>query len=134
MIEILPMTDREQEKERLAQVPDATESTRVLAMTERGETLGWAAVDLTDGGLTIRKLAVEGYDASRKPQGEEVFILDSLMRSAASYGETFGANQIETSFPDFFDFFRARGFDVDEIHAFTPMSTIVHYHFPGQRL
>ncbi len=129
MIEILPMADRNLEKERLAQVADATEGSRVLAMTERGGTLGWAAVDLIGDVLVIRKLAAQGWAAGRKPQGEEVFILDSLMRSAASYGETFGANRIETSFPDFFDFFRVRGFDVDETHAFTPMSTIVHYDF-----
>lgn len=129
MIEILPMSDREQEKALLAQVAGATEETRVLAMTERGDTLGWAAVDLDGGTLKIRALTAQGYDDSRKPQGEEVFILDSLMRSAASYGENFGADKIETTFPDFFDFFKARGFTTDETHAFTPMSTIVHYEF-----
>ena len=51
------------------------------------------------------------------------------MRSAASYGENFGADRIETAFPDFFGFFKARGFDCDETHAFTPLSTIVRYEF-----
>lgn len=129
MIEILPMTDRDKEQELLAQVKDATGETRVLTMTERGDTLGWTAVDLTGGTLRILALEAQGYDFSRKPEGEEIFILDSLMRSAASYGENFGADKIETGFPDFFNFFKARGFDVDETHAFTPMSTIVHYEF-----
>lgn len=129
MIEILPMTDREKEQELLVQVKDATGETRILAMTERGETLGWTAVDLTGGTLRILALEAQGYDFFRKPEGEELFILDSLMRSAASYGENFGAGKIETGFPDFFNFFKARGFDVDETHAFTPMSTIVHYEF-----
>lgn len=129
MIEILPMSDRNRERELLAQVKGASEAARILAMTERGGTLGWAAVDLTGGTLKILALEAQGYDFSRKPQGEEVFVLDSLMRSAASYGENFGADRIETGFPDFFNFFKARGFDVDETHAFTPMSTIVHYEF-----
>ena len=52
------------------------------------------------------------------------------MRSAASWGEDHGAEAIATCFPDFFSFFKARGFTVDEEHAFTPMSTIVRYE-PG---
>ena len=32
---------------------------------------------------------------------------------------------------DFFGFFKARGFTVDEEHAFTPMSTIVRYELGG---
>ena len=41
--------------------------------------------------------------------------------------EKFGAGEIVTAFPDFFDFFKARGFAADDTHAFTPMSTIVRY-------
>lgn len=129
MIEILPMEDREREKELLAQVGCGNPEARVLAMRERENTLGWTALELDGDVLRILRLAAEGYDGSRPPQGEEIFILDSLMRSAASYGETFGANQIETGFPDFYDFFKMRGFDCDETHAFTPMSTIVKYEY-----
>lgn len=53
------------------------------------------------------------------------------MRSAASWGEDHGADAIATCFPDFFGFFKARGFTVDEEHAFTPMSTIVRYELGG---
>ena len=42
-----------------------------------------------------------------------------------------GADAIATCFPDFFGFFKARGFTVDEEHAFTPMSTIVRYELGG---
>lgn len=129
MIEILPMEDREQERKLLSQVEAAGTEARVLSMRERGEILGWTAVELAGGVLRILALRAGGYDFSHKPQGEEVFILDSLMRSAASYGEIFGAVKIETAFPDFFGFFQARGFDSDELHAFTPMSTIVKYEF-----
>lgn len=96
-------------------------------MTDRGELLGWTAVELSEGALRILKLTAGNYDFSQKPNSEEAFILDTLMRSAASYGETFGAGSIETAFPDFHGFFAARGFDTDETHAFTPMSTIVRY-------
>lgn len=121
------MKDREQEREWLAGVPGADDNARILAMTERGELLGWTAVKIDQEVLRILCLTVPGYDFGEKPQGETIFILDTLMRSAASYGETFGAAMIETAFSDFFGFFRARGFETDETHAFTPMNTIVKY-------
>lgn len=129
MIEILPMKDREQEQAILSEISCAGPEARVLAMCERGNVLGTAAVELDGTTLRILKLTAEGYDFTEAPKGETVFILDSLMRSAASYGENFGADRIETAFPDFFGFFRARGFDSDESGAFTPMSTIVKYEF-----
>ncbi len=129
MIEILPMKDREQEREILDGIDCTGPQARVLAMCERGKTLGTVALELEGGVLRILQLAAEGYDFSEAPKGETIFILDSLMRSAASYGENFGAGSIETAFPDFFGFFRARGFDSDDTHAFTPMSTIVRYEF-----
>ena len=121
------MADREREKELLAAVEGAGPEARVLAMTDRGEELGTAAVELRDGTLHILQMRAGEYDFSRKPQGEEAFILDTLLRSAASWGENFGAGEIVTAFPDFFDFFKARGFAADDTHAFTPMSTIVRY-------
>lgn len=127
MIEILPMDDRELERSVLENISCAGPNARVLAMREQGKTLGTVALELEGGVLRILNLAAENYDFSAAPKGETTFILDSLMRSAASYGETFGADQIETAFPDFFGFFQARGFDCDETHAFTLMSTIVRY-------
>lgn len=121
------MADREREKELLAAVEGAGPEARVLAMTDRGEELGTVAVELRDGTLHILQMRAGEYDFSRKPQGEEAFILDTLLRSAASWGENFGAEEIVTAFPDFFDFFKARGFAADDTHAFTPMSTIVRY-------
>lgn len=121
------MADREREKELLAAVEGAGPEARVLAMTDRGEELGTVAVELRDGALHILQMRAGEYDFSRKPQGEEAFILDTLLRSAASWGENFGAGEIVTAFPDFFDFFKVRGFASDDSHAFTPMSTIVRY-------
>lgn len=129
MIEILPMEDRTSEQAILEEIGCAGPDARVLAMRERGTTLGTAALELDGDILRILRLTAEGYDFTAAPKGETLFILDSLMRSAASYGENFGADRIETAFPDFFGFFKARGFDTDDSHAFTPMSTIVKYEF-----
>lgn len=126
MIEILPMEDREREKALLEGL-EFTGAPRVLLMADRGEALGHAAVEVAGTALRILRLEAAGYDPAQKPQGEAAFILDSLMRAAASYGETLGARSIETAFPDFFGFFHNRGFDTDETHAFTPMGTIVRY-------
>lgn len=104
---------------------------RVLVMKDGGVPVGSVIVCLEDKALHIARLSVKGYDFTNSPDSETVFILDTLMRSAASYGEDHGADTIVTDFPDFFDFFRLRGFDVDETHAFTPMSTIVHYELGG---
>ncbi len=112
------MEDRERERKLLEGMETAGGDARVLLMTDRGKPAGYAAVEL---------LAAGDYDFSREPNGEESFILDTLMRSAASYGENFGAAFLETSFPDFYGFFAARGFAIDKEHAFTPMSTIVRY-------
>ena len=40
---------------------------------------------------------------------------------------TDGADRIRTTFPDFYDFFRLRGFEAAESHMEAPMSAIVHY-------
>lgn len=129
MIEILPMNDSDQERDILNKIECAGPGSRVLAMCERGNTLGTVAVELDGNILRILQITADGYDFTEAPMGEAVFILDSLMRSAASYGENFGADSIETAFPDFFGFFKARGFDSDGTHAFTPMNTIVRYEF-----
>ena len=121
------MQDKEQEKELLKQVDTAGENARVLAMTERGATLGWAAVEIEDKVLRILKLSAGEYDFTLPPGGEENFILDTLVRSAASYGEALGANFIETAFPDFHRFFAVRGFSVGDTNVSAPMSVIVKY-------
>lgn len=127
MIEILPMEDREKEKALLEGLVTGSGAPRVLRMAERGEALGWVAVEVDGPLLRILKMEAAGYDPAQKPQGEQVFLLDTLLRSAASYGETLGAEEIATVFPDFFDFFKNRGFDCDNTHAFGPMGLIVKY-------
>ena len=96
-------------------------------MTDGGEEAGWAAVELDHRTLRILRLAAAGWDGSAPPDSESAFVLDTLVRSAASYGEVFGADRIETAFPDFADFFRLRGFQTDGGIASAPMDLIVHY-------
>lgn len=127
MIEILPMEDREKEREVLEKLPRLGGEPRVLVMKDRGEALGLAAVELDGDTLRILALEAGGYGFERKPEGEEVFILDTLVRSAASYGEALGAGRIETAFADFFGFFKARGFAVEEGRAYGPVGLIVKY-------
>ncbi|MGI6255136.1 MAG: hypothetical protein ACOYJZ_05840 [Acutalibacter sp.] len=122
------MEDREEERKVLQE--DGVEGT-VLLMKDGGQPVGHVVVALEDGELQIRKLVAKEYDFTETPQGETVFVLDTLMRSAASWGEDHGADRIATTFPDFFGFFQARGFQADETHAFTPMETIVHYELGG---
>lgn len=121
------MEDRERERELLEGLETAGGEPRVLLMEDRGEPAGWVAVELWDGVLRILKLSAGAYDFSWKPDSEETFLLDTLVRSAASYGETFGAASIETAFPDFYGFFRARGFRDEDGRARAPMSVIVRY-------
>lgn len=127
MIAIQPMKDREEELRLLETVPGAGENAKVLMMNDGEDALGWAAVEVKENVLHILKLTAGAYDFTQKPDMEQIFILDTLMRSAASFGENNGADAIETAFPDFFDFFKLRGFTVDDTHAFTDMSTIVKY-------
>lgn len=111
----------------MEKVEAAHANAEILEMTDRGESMGWAAVALDGDVLRIIKLTAGEYNFSDKPDMEQTFILDTLVRSAASYGETFGADSIETAFTDFYGFFKARGFECDDTHAFTPMTTIVRY-------
>ena len=122
------MENREEERKLL---DAAGVEGRVLSMKDGGQEVGYAIVDLQEGTLLLRKLAAKGYDFTQPPRGEELFILDTLMRSAASYGENNGADWIITDFPDFYDFFRARGFTIEDGFASTPMSTIVRYELGG---
>ena len=103
MIQVKAMENREEERKLL---DAAGVEGRVLSMKDGGQEVGYAIVDLQEGTLLLRKLAAKGYDFTQPPQGETLFILDTLMRSAASWGEDHGAEAIATCFPDFFGFLR----------------------------
>jgi hypothetical protein len=127
MIEILPVSDKEREKIFLRKM-SVSDDAVVLEMTEKESTLGVVALKIKEEKLYILSLLAEGYSFDEKPDVEQNFILDSLVRAAASYGETNGATEIHISFCDFHDFMKNRGFDVQGGHAYAPMSLIVKYH------
>lgn len=122
------MKDRALEAERLRAL-GAAENARLLVMTDGGEELGAAVARVEGGTLLIDRLMTSsGVDLGKDaPDPEASFILDTLMRSAASFGEANGADRIEVPFPDRFGFFAARGFETGEDGAKAPMSLIVHY-------
>ena len=129
MLQIVPMAEKTEEAALLAKTEGAPDNGRVLVMTDGEETLGYVVVALEDDTLVFYGFSVSGQTdfTKAKPDPMTTFVLDTLMRSAASFGETNGMNHIRTAFPDFFDFFKQRGFAVAEDHAEAPMSLIVHY-------
>ena len=129
MLQIVPMAEKTEEAALLAKTEGAPDNGRVLVMTDGEETLGYVVVALEDDTLVFYGFSVSGQTdfTKAKPDPMTTFVLDTLMRSAASFGETNGMNHIRTAFPDFFDFFKQRGFTVAEDHAEAPMSLIVHY-------
>lgn len=123
------MEDRARESEILREAAVAGDNLRVLEMTDGGEALGWVITGLEARALVIYGFSVQGQSnfSAEKPGMETAFVLDTLLRAAASYGEVNGADAIRTVFPDFFDFFRARGFEAAENCVMAPMSVIVRY-------
>ena len=96
-------------------------------MAEGDEGLGHIAIVMDSGTVRLLSMYAKGYDFESAPDPEQSFILDSLMRAGASYGETHGADKIAAEFEDFFGFFKNRGFNVESGFAQAPMSLIVKY-------
>ena len=92
MLTILPLQDGEEKSALLRQRPEAGADAEVLVMKDRGETLGWTAVDVRDS--CVRMLRVRGADGSLPAGPEGRFLADSLMRAAASFGANHGAYRI----------------------------------------
>ncbi|MEG1427576.1 MAG: hypothetical protein RSC76_07805, partial [Oscillospiraceae bacterium] len=112
-----------EEQKLLETLTQRRDNSRILQMSDGESVLGWIAVDIQKN---ILRLLQFHLNISASPTEEE-FYLDTLMRSAASYGETNGASYIETVDNTYNCFLQKRGYTVDSNHAFTPMSTIVHY-------
>lgn len=122
------MEDRALERERLAAVPGAGDEARILSMTDAGEELGWAAVTVSGELLTIHRLQAAGYGGEEKPDLMQNMTLDFLLRSAASYGEHHGAQNILAACGECFGFFAMHGFkENEEGLPAGPMSLLVHY-------
>ena len=129
MLQIVPMEERDREAAVLRETPGADAEARVLVMTDGADELGLVVAGVRERTLVVYGFSVAGRTdfTAEMPDAETVFILDTLLRSAASFGEVNGADRIRTTFPDFYDFFRLRGFEAAESHMEAPMSAIVHY-------
>ena len=130
MLTILPMEDREREKSLLDGLSQKGEdNARVLLMQDGKEELGWVAVDICHSVLRMLHMEVPGFELD-KLSGEGVFVADSLMRSAASYGAAVGAYRIKSMEPQLSEFLRLRGFTPEKTGAETGLETIVKYTGP----
>ncbi len=96
-------------------------------MTERGIELGLVATEIIEKRLIILEFDLLNSCDFDNLNLEEEFFVDSLMRSAASYGETNGADFIELKSNTYNKFLAKKGFTVTDTHAFAPMSLIVKY-------
>lgn len=127
MIEILQVTDEQKRQEILNREKIKNADAVVLAMNDGAGDLGYAVINIEKDIIYILKLCADGYHFENRPDAGQVFVLDSLLRAAASYGETFYAQYIETTFSDFYDFFRLRRFDVSGGICKGSVSLIVKY-------
>ena len=113
------------EEELLRAIEEKESNARVLLMTDGGSPMGFVAVDILKDTLRMLKFVV--YEQENISEMEKTFFLDTLMRSAASYGETNGADKLATVNSEMNEFLKKRGFQTDDSHAIAPMSLIVHY-------
>ena len=125
MITILPMQDEARKQSMLAGYPGISGRADVIVMEEKELEYGSAVLSVEGTVLKIYDITVCGQSLSALDMTGK-FVADSLMRSAASYGEHHGATRIESYVPELNDFLQKKGFDAEEGCMATPMSTIVH--------
>ena len=126
MITILPMKDEAKKAAILSAYQQITGKADVIAMCEGEEEFGRAVIALDGTVLKIYDIIVNGQEPDALDMMGKM-TADSLMRSAASYGEHFGADRIEAYVPALADFLQRKGFKEENGCMATPMSTIVHY-------
>ena len=97
------MEERDREAAVLRETPGADAEARVLVMTDGADELGLVVAGVRERTLVVYGFSVAGRTdfTAEKPDAETVFILDTLLRSAASFGEVNGADRIRTTFPGF---------------------------------
>lgn len=121
------MEDLSEEQALLQRENIANEGTRVLCMTDGSTEMGCIAVQLSGDTVRFLYMHAENYDFMNSPNMEQYFILDSLLRAGASYGEVHGAAYIQVDIPDFYDFFLKHGFKKQGQCMHGPVSLIVKY-------
>lgn len=121
------MADPSAEKALLQRENIASEGTRVLCMTDGSKEMGCVAVRLSGDTVHFLYMYAENYNFKNPPDMEQYFILDSLLRAGASYGEVHGAAHIQVDVPDFYNFFAKHGFKKQGGCMQGPVSLIVNY-------
>lgn len=96
-------------------------------MEDGSKEIGWVSLKVEDENLYIIKIELNTKCDFENLDMEQSFYVDTLMRSAASYGEVHGARKIYTVDSLYNSFLIKKGFQIVDGVAFTPMSTIVHY-------
>ncbi len=124
MITILPMEDSAGKARILSRFPATGGRTDVIVMREKDEVFGTAVLAVDGGVVQLWDVAVSGQDlASLDGMGR--LVADSLVRAAASYGETFGAVRIEAYLPALSAVLAQQGFVPAQGCMAAPMSAIV---------
>lgn len=131
MITILPMEDTLQKAAILAQYPNICGRGDVLEMREKDTLFGTIVVAVDGKTLCIYNMTVSGESwGSLDAMGK--LTADSLLRSAASYGEHFGADVIVAEKGPFVSFLQIKGFVEENDILTAPMSAFVHWHRPAE--
>jgi hypothetical protein len=126
MIQIIPMEVSSKKISILNKYNLNNSSAEVLEMSQGNICNGRIIILLSGATLSIIKI----IDIDKDIGNDEIlFIKDSLLRSAASYGENLGADTLIAMDKDEFDFFRKEGFstDTDNDLMKCPVSRFVHY-------
>ncbi len=121
------MENKEEEREQIKDLIKEGDRGRILVMTEKSQELGRVYIALREKKLILLKFDLTAGCDFENLDFEEMFMLDSLMRSAASFGEINGALSMETESPIYNSFLEKKGFKVDDDKAYLSISSIVHY-------
>ncbi len=121
------MKDKAREEELLQNLLERGDKSRVLLMSERGVELGYVTLFIKGKTLVIAEMSLFKDCNFDKLNMEDSVFCDCLMRAAASFAETNGANFIETLDSTYNTFLKTKGFETTETNAFIDMNKIVKY-------
>ncbi len=124
MITILRMEDEKRRQDLISGTDPCGQRLDVLCMKDREDELGWTVIGMKDRTLHVREITVPGHDLSA-PDPEGYMIADSLFRSAASYGENFGADRIVFEVEPLYRMVTGLGFTEEDGVMTGPMNLIV---------
>lgn len=130
MITILPMADERRKGAILSRYPYLRGQGDVMVMAEKAEELGTVVLSVDGNVLRMYDLTVAGQKLEAL-DGMGQIVADSLMRAAASYGETKGARQVVSHVKGLEGFLMQKGFHEEDGDMVTKMSNLIHRCKPG---